>query len=131
MFSKKTRADAPREFNESHAYKEAAKSPSRYPTLLTGVEWWLPLRKGPSVFSTHRVTGQSTMMGRVDQLVIELETLARSLGLARADDLERTRQEGPPSPGSDVEASGRFGLAVFHALAITAQRERQPLLLDY
>ncbi len=131
FFSKRTPADSPREFSESGAYKEAAKSPGRYPSLLAGVEWWLPLSKGPSVFSTQRVTGQPTLMGRVDQLVVELQTMARSLGLDRAEDLERVRQEGPPSSASDIATSGRFGLAVFHALALTAQRERQPLLLDY
>jgi hypothetical protein len=69
-------------------------------------------------------------MGRVDQLVMELQTLARQTGLANAEDLERVRQQGPPA-ADDVDTAGRFGLAVFQSLALTAQRERQPLLLDY
>jgi hypothetical protein len=128
---KRARADSARKFGEARAYKQAAKSPSRYPTLLAGVEWWLPITAGPSVFSTQRLTGQPTRMGRIDQLVIELETLADRIGLGHADDLERLRQQGSPSSGDEVDAAGRFGLAVFLALALTAQRERLPLLLDY
>jgi hypothetical protein len=130
LFARRAQEDSAREFGESRAYKEAAKSQSKYPTLLAGVEWWLPVTTGPSVFSAQRLTGQPTLMGRVDQLVIELQTLARQTGLANAEDLERVRQQGPPA-ADDVDTAGRFGLAVFQSLALTAQRERQPLVLDY
>jgi hypothetical protein len=120
-----------RQAQKDSARNEAAKSPSKYPTLLAGVEWWLPVTTGPSVFSAQRLTGQPTLMGRVDQLVIELQTLARQTGLANAEDLERIRKQGPPAADDDVDTAGRFGLAVFQSLALTAQRERQPLLLDY
>ena len=131
LFSKRVQGDSAREFSESRAYKEAAKAPGRYPTLLSGVEWWLPLTTGPSVFSAPRVTGQPTLMGRIDQLVTELQTLARQLGLTRDEDRERIRQAGPPSSPDDLHTTGQFGLAVFHSLALTAQRSRQPLVLDY
>jgi hypothetical protein len=124
-------ADNPRAFGESRAVQAAAKAPVRYPTLLAGVEWWLPLSAGPAVFETARLTGQPTRMGRVDQLVNELRTLATRLGIADEDELRALRQAGPPPGEADANTVGRFGLASFLALALMAEQHRQPLLLDY
>ncbi len=95
-----------------------------------GAIQWLPLTSGPSVFSAQRVTGQPTLMGRVDQLVVELQALARRAGMSD-EDLSAARMTGPPPSDAYIQAAGRFGLAIFLNLAQTAQRERQPLLLDY
>jgi hypothetical protein len=76
------------------------------------------------------VTGQPTLMGRVDQLVVELQALARRAGMSD-EDLSAARMAGPPPSDADIQAAGRFGLAIFLNLAQTAQWERQPLLLDY
>jgi len=127
---RKRPADTPRSWQESPAYQEAAKNPERYPSLLSGVEWWLPNTSGPSVFSAPRLTGQPTTMGRIDDLVSELRTLAHRVGID-AGDLDRARHNGIAPGSADVELAGRFGLAVFLALALTAQDTRQPLLLDY
>lgn len=123
-------ADSPLAFQDAPAFKRASVNPARYPTLLSGVEWWLPIQEGPTVFEAPRVTGQPIRMGRVSQLVSELDTLSNRLGL---DSRERQslRQAGPPSPTADAETAGRFGLAVFLALAHTAQQASQPLILDY
>lgn len=123
--------DSPRTFNDSPAYKRASADPTKYPTLLSGVEWWLPMEDGPTVFEGPRLTGQLTRMGRVNQLLAELQMLAGSLGMDSDDDLERLRRAGPPQSPSDVEGAGRFGVAVFLHLARAAQQARQPLLLDY
>jgi hypothetical protein len=132
LLSRAAPPDAPRSWAESRAFKEAAKAPIRYPTLLSGVEWWLPVSNGPRVFEAARLTGQPTRMGRVDQLVTELQTLATRLEVENEDDLRKLREQGPPPPGAtDAESAGRFGLAVFLGLARTASINRQPLLLDY
>lgn len=132
ILSRAAPPDVPRSWAESRAVKEAAKAPIRYPTLLSGVEWWLPVSNGPTVFEAARLTGQPTRMGRVDQLVTELQTLATRLDVENDDDLQELRKQGPPPPGAaDAESAGRFGLAVFLGLARTASRNCQPLLLDY
>lgn len=124
-------SDDPRLFEESAAYQEASKSPTRYVTLLSGVKWWLPLDSRAGVFHGPRLTGEETVMATVDQLVTELRDLAQVLGLTDSGERERIRRAGPPPRRNDVTAYGRFGLAAFLKLAETAQRERQPLLLDY
>jgi hypothetical protein len=83
------------------------------------------------MLTTQRLTGQPTLMGRVDQLVSELRMLARRVGLTSDEELSTIRQAGPPAAGADVDAAGRFGLAVILTLALIAQCSRQPLLLDY
>jgi hypothetical protein len=124
-------ADSPREFHDAPAYQRAAANPAKYPTLLAGVEWWLPYEVGPTVFEAPRPTGHPALMGRVNQLLAELELLAASLGVDREEDLVRLRQAGPPELPSDVDSAGRFGLAVFIQLARVAHEAKQPLLLDY
>ncbi|MET7279507.1 hypothetical protein ABZS29_14825 [Kribbella sp. NPDC005582] len=124
-------ADSPRQFHDAPAYKRASANPTKYPTPLAGVEWWLPYEVGPTVFEAPRLTGQPARMGRVNQLIVELELLAASLGLDREEDLVQLRQAGPPDSPSDVDKAGRFGLAVFIQLARAAQIAKQPLLLDY
>lgn len=131
LFRKAVDADVPRAWHQSHAYQRAASNPDRYPTLLSGVEWWLPIECGPTVFEVPRITGQPTRMGRVDQLVAELQLLTARSGLGAQGALDQVRHDGPPAPGADVAAAGRFGLAVMLELALNAQRSGQPLLLDY
>ncbi|MCL2802562.1 MAG: hypothetical protein FWD29_01200 [Micrococcales bacterium] len=126
-----TPPDLPRAWEDSAAFQEAAKAPVRYPTLLSGVEWWLPISSGPSVFEAPRLTGQPTRMSQVDLLVGELQMLASRLGVSDETELDRLRQAGPPSNEADAGTAGRFGLAVFMKLALTAQQNRLPLLLDY
>lgn len=130
LLRRESRADSARAFQDAPAYKRASSNPTKYPTLLSGVEWWLPVEVAPTVFEAPRVTGQPARMGRVDQLVVELTLLAKRLGLDD-DQLGQLRQAGPPDSSTDVEAAGRFGLAVFLELAHAAQLANQPLLLDY
>jgi hypothetical protein len=47
LLGRKLTPDAARSFAESKAYQSAAKAPVKYPSLLSGVEWWLPLSEGP------------------------------------------------------------------------------------
>ena len=124
-------ADTPRAFAESAAYRTATQAPRHYPTLLSGVEWWLPVDEGPTVFEMPRPNGQPARMGRVDQLVSELTLVSQKHGLAEPAALKSMREHGPPSDQADVQANGRFGLAVVLELALVAQKARQPLLMDY
>jgi hypothetical protein len=102
-----------------------------YPSLLSGVEWWLPMEEGPSVFAAHDVGGRKRRMSRVDVLSDELGRLNRAtLDLDQAA-LESAGQMGPPAPGSPAEQVAPFGLAVLTRLVREAKSHRQPPILDY
>lgn len=132
--------DGPRNYASAPAVREAAKNPRRYPSLLLGTEWWLPLPGAPSLFSGRLPTGQETVLSTVEQLRTELGTLATNLGLDAAG-LASLRHAGPPlqaprdedqlAPAPDVDALGRSGLAMLSALAERAGHSHQPLVLDY
>ena len=123
--------DDPWSFSESSAFNKAKISPVRYPSLLAGVEWWLPISGGPSIFQTERPTGHPTLMSSIDQLMGELTTLnARTLKLTPSD-VGRALQNGPQPRGSKLEDVAAFGLSVFIALCELAVVHRQPLLMDY
>ena len=124
------RRDSTSKYSRAVAYRAASAKPSRYPTLLAGAEWWLPITAGPGVFLAAPPGGPQVLMGTVDQLVAELEDLAMR---TRLDDarLAESLEAGPPPSEYDVEEAGRFGLAVFLTLARQATANRQPLLLDY
>jgi hypothetical protein len=130
-FGGKQAADNPRAFGDSAAYKAASRSPRQYPTLLSGVEWWLPIDVGPTVFEVPRPNGQPARMGRVDQLVTELTQLAQRFGVDDPTRRQDLRQSGAPLAQNDVNAAGQFGLAVLIELALHAQKARRPLLMDY
>jgi hypothetical protein len=125
------RTDDPREFGGAAAYQAAAAAPSRYRTLLSGVEWWLPVGGDVGVWRAPTVAGQPVVMGSVDSLLQELQELAARTGIGDEQATETIRHQGPPAPGAPAEETGRFGLAVFTALAELAAANRQPLLLDY
>jgi len=131
IFRRKSAPDNPRAYGDSRAVQDAARAPLRYPSLLRGVEWWLPLGSGPSVFTAPGLSGEPTRMGRIDQLLDELRMLASRLGITGDADLRDIRLAGPPHAESDVESAGRFGLAVFLELAEIAHDTSLPLLLDY
>lgn len=95
VFRKTAPPDAPREWQESPAFQRAAGNPERYTSLLSGVEWWLPVDCGPAVFEGPTLTGRSARMGRVDQLLAELRQLAARVGIDSEAALEQIRQEGP------------------------------------
>jgi hypothetical protein len=122
--------DSPREFGDSPAYQAASEEPERYVTLLSGVEWWLPLTEDPVVIEASRPNGEPARMGSVDRLAAELQLLAQRTGVFVGHDLAEA-QQGPPGDGASVEEVARFGLAVMLELAESAVKHRQPFLLDY
>ncbi|MFG3423038.1 hypothetical protein [Micromonospora sp. NPDC048063] len=122
--------DSPREFADAPAYQAASAQPERYVTLLSGVEWWLPLAEDPLVFEASRPTGQPTRMGSIDRLAAELRLLDERAGLLAGYDPAELRRGLFTDDPSLVEFA-RFGLAVMLDLAETAIEHRQPLLLDY
>lgn len=121
----------PREFQESDAFKAARVSPERYPTLLLGAEWCLPLTEGPALFHAPTPNGTQLTMGRVDRLLEELSILNdRTLQLSPRD-LDAARQAGPPQPASPVEDVAPFGLSVLVAVAEFASVHSVPWIMDY
>ena len=132
LFRGKTERTKPEDFPDSEAFKVASQSPQRYPTLLSGAEWCLPLRLGPRVFRTSAPNGHEMVMGRVPVLLEELRTLnERTLRLADGD-LRSARQAGPPELGSSsVESAGAFGLAAMIPLTDFADQRRLTWIMDY
>jgi hypothetical protein len=131
LFRFKIPAVEPRQFGEAPAFKAASAAPARYPTLLRGAEWCLPIVGGPAVFAAATPSGKVVTMGHVDRLVAELDTLnERTLRLTDRD-LEKARFEGPSSPGSTVESMAAFGLGVLIALARFAASHRAAWIMDY
>ncbi|MER7333474.1 MULTISPECIES: hypothetical protein [unclassified Micromonospora] len=122
--------DSPRAFADAPAYQVASAQPERYITLLSGVEWWLPLAEDPLVIEASRPTGQPTRMGSVDRLAAELRLLDERAGVLAGHDPAELRR-GLPSDDPTLAEVARFGLAVMLDLAETAIEHRQPLLLDY
>ncbi|MEJ3750646.1 hypothetical protein WEI85_46245 [Actinomycetes bacterium KLBMP 9797] len=122
--------DSPRDFTDAPAYQAASAQPERYYSLLSGVEWWLPLAEDPLVFEAPRPTGDPARMGTVDRLAAELRLLAERTNLLAGHDLDELRAA---SPGDDatVEDVARFGFAVMLGLTETAIEHRQPFILDY
>jgi hypothetical protein len=121
----------PRQFPEAQAFKTAAQSPARYPTLLMGAEWCLPVIGGPAVFRAPAPNGNPIAMGHVARLTDELTLLnQRTLRLSAAD-MESARQAGPPEPESSVDATAPFGLSVLMAVADFAAKHRVAWIMDY
>ncbi|HET9141417.1 hypothetical protein [Actinophytocola sp.] len=123
--------DDPCDWASAPAVRAAATHPEPYVTLLSGVEWWLPVFEGPKVFAGQRPDGEIVGMGRIDHLVGELEWLAGRLGLSDQARRDEVREAGPLPAGAPVLDVARYGLSVLLPLARRARDERQPLLLDY
>jgi len=131
LLRKKEIPDEARSWERSPAYAAAKRHPRRYPSLLGGAEWWLPVSRTEPTFEVERPNGDDVLASTVDQLWSELTTLnERTLRLGPAE-RATALEEGPPGPGGSVAAVGRFGLAVFLELCEKAVEHRQPLLLDY
>lgn len=128
LFGSSTVPDVdPGHFQEAQAFKVAYESPVRYPTLLRGAEWCVPLTGGPPLFAAPLPGGRQVTMGHVDRLFDELNLLnQRTLRLGPSD-LEAARQAGPADP----EATFRFGLAVLMAVTEFAAMHRVAWIMDY
>jgi hypothetical protein len=122
---------SPRRFGEAAAFTAAHQVPRRYPTLLRGAEWCLPISDGPLVYRAPAPNGTQIPMGRVDRLVTELQLLNdRILQLSPAD-LSAARQAGPPEPAATVEQAAPFGLSIMLALAEFAVTHQVAWIMDY
>jgi hypothetical protein len=123
-------AVAPGDFGEAEAFKAASASPARYPTLLRGAEWCLPIVGGPVLFAAPTPRGRQVTMGHVDRLLDELKVLnQRTLKLSPAE-MEAARQAGPTDPGS-LEGMAAFGLSVVMPTAEFAAAHRVAWIMDY
>lgn len=130
-FLRRGRTDDPRDLASSPAFVEATKEPRRFPSLLRGAEWWLPLERSRRYFRASTPDGTMLPMGPLTGLLMELRDLGEAIGLDDRDERAAIRQGGPPEPGADVQTCGRFGLSVFLPMAGQAYLEKQPLVLDY
>ena len=128
---RRAHADDPREFQRAEAYQAASAAPARFPSLLGGTEWWLPVETRGRVFRAPRPDGPVTTMAPVSRLLLELKEVAEAIGLTDREERVAIRAAGPPDRDADVETCARFGLSTLLPLAGKAYVERQPLLLDY
>lgn len=125
------RETLPRDFGDAPAFKAASRLPQKYPTLLSGAEWCLPLSAGPTLFQAPTPNGDQLLMGRVTALHQELTELNGATIRLSSGDLATAREKGPPEPGSSVEAVAPFGIAVLLALAEYAVVNRVAWIMDY
>jgi hypothetical protein len=125
-------SDQPRANEAAPAYQAASAQPHRYPSLLRGAEWWLPLPdRPPLVFTAPLPSGHRTRIGRVDRLLAELRLLSQRSQTFATHHPQAVRAAGPPPSDAPIEVAARFGLAIMLELAQTAAEHRQPLLIDY
>lgn len=124
-------AVAPGQFADAEAVKAAAQSPLRYPTLLRGAEWCLPLAGGPALFTAATPSGKQITMGHLACLVAELDVLNQRTLRLSPDDMEAARQAGPPESGLSVENTAPFGLSVLTATAEFAAMNKVAWIMDY
>jgi len=108
----------------------ATSADTRFPTLLSGVTWWLPLDAGPVTFEAGRPGGQTVRIGWLSVLALEVQQLLSHYGWS-PETLEVVREVGSPEAGSGAMSSGHFGLSVLQPLLENALRFQQPLVLDY
>jgi hypothetical protein len=130
LFRSRIPAVSPDRFGDAQAFKVASQNPAKYPTLLLGAEWCLPLVGGPTVFPARTPNGSQITMGHVDRLVEELDSLnQRTLRLSDSD-LEAARFAGPSSPNASVESMAPFGLGVLISVARFAAKHRVAWIMD-
>jgi hypothetical protein len=121
----------PADFGQAEAYRAASAAPKRYPTLLRGVEWCLPLSDGPVEFQAPTPSGTGVLMGRVDHLVHELDELNERTLRLDPEAMEAVGQAGPPERGAPLEAMAPFGLSVLTKLAVYASEHQVAWILDH
>lgn len=129
-------AEDPGNFAHSRAFQAVARTGSEnFPSLLGGVEWWLPLPQSMAVFTGQTPMGNEVAMGTLDLLERELELLKQRVGVDNSTLGEALLMGGPaadePHTADTTRQWGVFGLAVFLELTRQAQRMQLPLLMDY
>jgi hypothetical protein len=119
-------------FTENGAYQMAQTEEYRslYPALACECEIWLPAAFAFS-FSYPNPNNDELMMGSTAQLLKDLENLNKNTWKADAKTLETWKT--PLDAASDTlfEANAQYCFAHLHDLAIFAERQQLPLLLDY
>jgi hypothetical protein len=121
----------PRDYPDAEAFKAASAAPARFPTLLTGAEWCLPIAVGPSVFEAESPHGTVLTMGSVDKLLNELKDLNSCTLQLSASGLDNAFSLGPPRPHAQVDEVAPFGLASLLKLAEFAVEHRVAWIMDY
>lgn len=105
-------------------------SGSKYPQLLSNVEWWLPAKIN-FTFRAPSVNGKQIMMGSSYALLNELRELNANTWKADDKQISSWRSAGCPDHGSPLEQGACFAFAVMYELSKEAIEHRLPMLLDY
>ncbi len=118
----------PRDYQQAPAYQTASQTPQRYPTLLYGAQWCLPITGGPGVFEAPTPAGVRLRMGHVEQLLAELHDLNRQTLQLSPAALAAARHH---APARDAPRRGCRAVRACHTDRARRVRSRQPLLLDH
>ena len=106
----------PQAFANSEAFKAVATAPSRFPTLLRGAEWCLPIGPDGPIFEAPAPNGTAIRTGSVDRLLAELRDLNDNTLRLTPAEMEEAIAGPSGRSGSDAEYA-RFGLALLTELA--------------
>jgi hypothetical protein len=105
------------------------KKDGSYPTLILGVETWLPV-DFDFVFEAEWITGDKLMYGSAFQLMRELEDLNSKTWHANFDQFAVWRQKGK-EVDEPLEKGAQLAFSIFYQLAKNACDNRLIMKLDY
>lgn len=120
-----------KEWHESSVLKasQAQGFSSEFPTLVKGVELWLPGQFN-FIFMASDATGEEVMMGATGQLQAELVKLNQMTWRAVDEDINEWRRVIDPNTNSFDELA-RFGYSIFSSLVEEAVKHELPIKMDY
>jgi hypothetical protein len=102
---------------------------SQFPSLMGGVELWLP-GQFKIIFKAFDVAGEEMVMGPIAQLQAELIQLNQMTWRASDEDIKEWRRVIDPYTKSFDEMA-RFGYSIFRELVGNAVEHKLPMKLDY
>ena len=120
-----------KEWEESSVLKasQAQGVSSLFPSLIEGVELWLP-GQFKIIFKACDAAGGEVMMGPSDQLQAEMIKLNQMTWQASDEDTKEWRRVIDPNTKSFDEMA-RFGYSIFIELVGEAVKHKLPMKLDY
>jgi len=123
--------EAIKEWEESPALKasQAKGFSSKFPSLIKGVELWLPGQFN-FIFTASDASGGETLMGSTGRLQAELIKLNQMTWRASDDDIREWRLAIDPNTSSFDELA-RFGYSIFSSLVEEAVKHKLPMKMDY
>lgn len=123
--------EAIKEWHESSVLKasQAQEFSSKFPSLIKGVELWLPGQFN-TISTASDVTGGDVMMGSIGQLQAEMIKLNQMTWSASDEDIREWRLTIDPHTKSFGELA-RFGYSIISSFVEEAVKYKLPMKMDY